>query len=202
MRIGFKRIRMEPLSSLPSVVSEQMADAFFADAEDVPRTEAIEAAESAWIGGVADFGDPLAGRHIQLVGGYANYRDSVVALARKHFGERFSVFRYGPKSQCANWGDLANDDEPVAVSLSERMAESFKKFAGNRQDETERVLMKIAATPESLLMIGHPGEQEIVIGAAWISADDVQIVSPEKAVEIGGRQHAAQKPSTVVGRAL
>jgi hypothetical protein len=166
-------------------VPKEDAKKFWQGAANIERTEGVEAAEEAWIGGVADFGDRAAARDIQEMPGYIDYQDSIANLARQHLAQnsrnQFYVYRYG------NLGlkdeVLLNEEydalDPKATTLSINFAKKFKHFAGFDEDldpDANMGWMRIAIYPETIVMVGKPGENELVIDPNSLTVDDIEII--------------------------
>lgn len=163
-------------------VSDDKVQALFDAFEKAPTTEGILAAEENWFGGIANFGDREAALDVQAMPvGYFDYRSHLEEAARKILGDEFPVYRYMPRSQLEDWRNGA-DLDPMATSLSKIVAESWSKFAAHAAAQPdERVLVRIMATPESILMRGSYNERELVIDPNEISAHKVAEIRSAKA---------------------
>jgi ADP-ribose pyrophosphatase YjhB (NUDIX family) len=154
---------------------------------DAPVNEGIAAAEENWRGGVADFGDPEAATQVQGMEGYFDYRSHLEDAAREHLGERFNVYRLMRPEQLKAWKN-GEDMPPMATSMSPSFAEKFKQFAGFK-DGKNLVVVRIPATPNSLVMRGSEAEHELVIDPNELDASTVEQVS-------AAATHAGQVPET------
>ena len=170
-------------------VSQQQAEAFFAAADKVSRTEAISAAEEAWAGGVADFGDSEAAQQIQMMRGYFDYRGELADLAQEHLGNTFYTYRYGTQEFRDGIRD-GDDTPPFAVTLSPVFAKRFKSFAGyDETDDVFRTWWRIKVDPSAIVMVGKESEYELVLDANAIEIQDIEQVDrlPEQIAETGVR---------------
>jgi hypothetical protein len=165
--------------------------------EKAPRNEALSAAEDAWRGGVADFGDPQAAIQAQAMPGYFDYRSGLEEAARANLGDSFDVYRYMPREQLEAW-KRGDDIPPLGMSTSEDFARKFKNFAGFKgAADQERVLVKVKATPESIVMRGSPEERELVIDANMIepsSSVTELFANSKKAAPLGAVPAASDFP--------
>ena len=148
----------------------------FAQFEEAPTTEGIEAAEENWRGGLADFGDRESAYLIQNMPGYFEYRGHLQDAARNILGNSFPVYRLMSRDQFEEWQSGA-DIGPIAVSFDPHWSEAFRKFAGFKPEQAEAaMLVEITANPESIVMRGKTEEAEVVLDANMINASDVRLI--------------------------
>jgi len=159
------------LSGTRARVSDEQQQKFYEAIEDAPVTEGIEAAEENWRGGIADFGDPTAALDVQAMEGYFDYRSHLEEAARENLGEEFPVYRLMKREQLEDWQNGA-DIDPIATSLNPEFSEKFANFAAfDKTKAQDRILVRIMATPASIVMRGAREESEIVINPNEISGD-------------------------------
>lgn len=158
-----------------SDVPSEQREAYYKAIEDAPVNDAIEDAESAWRGGVGDFGDPEAALLIQGMDGYFDYRSHLEEHARATLGDSFSLYRLMRKEQLEDW-QAGSDIDPIAATFDRGFAEKFVNFAGFKGDPADMILVRIPATPESIVMRGAEEESEIVINPNAISADTIEVL--------------------------
>ena len=157
-------------------VSYEQEENYYAAIEEAPTNEGIEAAEANWRGSVANFGDPQAALDVQSMQGYFEYRSHLEEAARENLGEEFPVYRLMRKEQLEDWQNGA-DIDPVGTTLNPAFAEKFENFAGfDKTRGGDRVVVRIPATPESIVMRGAQEESEIVINPNEISGDTIEIM--------------------------
>ncbi len=138
-------------------------DALFIRLGGLPRTEAIQAAEEAWIGGIADFGDRRAGVLVQAMPGYFDYRGAIEDALREALGDRFTVYRAMPEDQIGMW-EARKPRGPLAVTLDPDVAHGFRRFAAHEGADL-LAIVEMDVSPEHVLMVGKPEEAELVIDA-------------------------------------
>jgi GNAT superfamily N-acetyltransferase len=134
----------------------------------VPRSEGIQAAEEAWAGGVADFGDPEAATLVQRMPGYATYQRAVQRVVESVLGKQFTVYRAMTPDAYDDFKAGAQSG-PLAVSLNPSMAASWRKFAPNQGKDL--VIVEFPVTPQMVVMAGKSEEDELVIDSDWVSFD-------------------------------
>jgi hypothetical protein len=136
------------------------------------RNEGIEAAEEAWIGGLADYGDPEAAYTIQAMRGYFNYQGELVNELRKEFGDTLTMYRSMTMSQYQAFlrGDMQNEDVPLGWTFNRDRAINWEKLAAADQteDKEDRIVVRGTFGPESAVMLGHLGEEEVVLTSSGI----------------------------------
>lgn len=142
-------------------------------------TDEIAELESAWNGGVADFGDRRAAHHIVTLPQYAAYQAALVEVLRRHVGFPLVVYRLMPEEVFNDFLDAPSSDA-WATSLSRRFVERFASFA--RQRATSKVVVQIRVYhPEAVIMRGKADEQEIVIdpyhAADWVGEPHFTVVN-------------------------
>lgn len=145
------------------------------DSDVFQQFPGFAAAEEAWVGTVANFGDPEAAYHIQNMPGYDEYQNTLAQAVTEYLGDPFRAYRLMHKEQIEDWKNGA-DLPPMAVTLSAQQAIAFRRFAGTKDPENT-VVIKIDVPTEAIIMRGHGGEQELVIDPNYISAHTVKVVA-------------------------
>lgn len=139
-------------------------------------TEGIAAAEQAWRGGIADFGDHEAASLVQQMPGYPAYAKALRRALASHIGFPLTVYRSMPEDGLEDY--MANPySTEWATSLSITTAERFAKFAGH--DAATKLLISISlANPKAVIMRGKLDESELVIDTGWIGVveDAIHVV--------------------------
>ena len=144
-------------------VDPENVNYFFEESYNLPKSESINDLEQRWAGGVADFGDAQAAIEIQSDPDYEAYVSNVRFSAEQNLGEDFYLYRYMTREQL-NQAKEGTLETPIGASLSKQTAASFSKFAGFKNaPKADRVLVKIKATPDSIVMMGSENESELVI---------------------------------------
>lgn len=141
---------------LTEEVSKRNIQAFINAAEQIEKSEGIEAAEENWKGGIADFGDSDAAFKVMQMPGYFDYFSQLEELAFKYLGQHFEVFRAMPDM------DLDDIGKPIAASLDMNVARGFARFAAHAQDQ-QLFLTTLIAQPSAIVMFGSPEERELVL---------------------------------------
>lgn len=77
----------------------------------------VEEYRDAWNGGIADFGNKIAGNLVWQADGYKKYQQELEVLARKLLGDEFTIYRYMTEEQAEELKVGAGGDA-VAVTLS------------------------------------------------------------------------------------
>ena len=149
---------LEPLEGFPARIMED-----FSNLED------------AWIGGLGDFGDPIAGVYVRNHPHYDKYLRLVQDQARERLGDKIKVFRSVSRNRLDNWADEVN---PIGVTTNERLARNWKNLSAKRtgKDAGERVVVEFNITPDDIVMRGHDQEAELVIDPTNVSAHMLRIL--------------------------
>lgn len=157
---------------------------------DPPLNEGLQAAEEAWQGGVADFGDPEAAVLIQGMRGYHDYRSHLEETARAAFGDSFDLYRSMSQEELESW-EAGADLPPRGATFDPQLAHRWSQLA---QNTVPRRVVRITVTPEAIVMRGKIEEQELVIDPNAISFHRVHIEKFDpnqprepKGTSIGGR---------------
>ena len=133
--------------------------------------EGIAAAEEAWSGGVADFGDRDAAYLIQNMKGYFDYRYEVEARLREVYGGSVPLYRSMSETQFEDWKNGA-DMGPKSFSLDPMVAKRWANFAGNKGKA--QVVVAVSVDPSAIVMRGKREEQELVADVNEISFHTVK----------------------------
>jgi len=129
----------------------------------------------AWVGGIADFGDPQAAITMQQHPQYAVYHEALVRAVTEHLGDPVVAYRLMSTDQIEEWQSGA-DMPAIAVSTELSIAKAFRNLAANRgRDDLQVVQLSVPA--EAVIMLGHSREHELVVDANYISANEIQFLS-------------------------
>ena len=129
----------------------------------------------AWVGGIADFGDPQAAITMQQHPQYAVYHEALVRAVTENLGDPFTAYRLMSTDQIEEWQSGA-DMPAIAVSTELSIAKAFRNLAANRgRDDLQVVQLSVPA--EAVIMLGHSREHELVVDANHISANEVQFLN-------------------------
>lgn len=147
---------------------------------EVPTTPLIEEIESAWAGGVADFGDPRAAEAIVRVPGYTRYRQSIVRAVEKlplveYLGTR-GVLMY--RSMDRDDAEFMHDGGSVGAkgfTFRRDVAEGWRGFAAHQGGGKDLVVVTAIVPMEGIVMRGKREEAELVVDTGWVQ--DVRLVS-------------------------
>jgi len=141
----------------------------------------------AWVGGIADFGQPQAAINIQQHPDYDKYRAALSDAVTKYLGDPFVGYRLMAEDQIEEWQSGA-DMPPMAVSIDKRVAKAFRKFTSNQGRDDLRIV-QLSVPADAVIMLGHDGEQELVVDPNWISANEIVVVENQgTAVEKGHKK--------------
>jgi hypothetical protein len=146
---------------------------------DVPATPIIEELESAWAGGVADFGDPRAAQVIHRAPGYAKYRRGLVRAARRLPLVGFAGLLRGLRMyRSMDRGDaehmrLGGSFGARGFTFRRDVAEGWRRFAGHT-DDRNLVVVSAIVLPEAIVMRGKFEEAELVVDTGLVQ--DTEIV--------------------------
>ena len=156
-------------TTMASISKEQTWDNFF------------DEMRAAWIGGVSDFGNPDAARVIQTHPEYYEYHDQLQQAVTQYLGDPFTAYRLMARDQVEEW-QSGSDMPAVAVSLEKRVAVAFRNLAGNKGRD-DLILVELTIPAESVIMLGHEGEHELVINPNHISAHEIRPLSESILIE-------------------
>jgi hypothetical protein len=135
---------------------------FFERAEKIPESKGVEAIRENWIGGVADIGDRDAIYDLYRVEGGKTYTQRVQKFIRKELGENFKAYRLMSADEFEELKTGAMGSQFVSVTFNPKVAQGFKNLPSNTKRK-DLVIAELDLTPEHVHMIGHAGEQEVVI---------------------------------------
>jgi hypothetical protein len=135
---------------------------FFERAEKIPESKGVEAIRENWIGGVADIGDRDAIYDLYRVEGGKAYTQRVQKFIRKELGENFKAYRLMSADEFEELKTGAMGSQFVSVTFNPKVAQGFKNLPSNTKRK-DLVIAELDLTPEHVHMIGHTGEQEVVI---------------------------------------
>jgi len=134
-------------------------------------SEAIEECETAWVGGIVDFGDKMAATVVQRVPEYEAYAHVLRGAVRLEIGFPLNVYRLWDVDHLDDW-KVSGHSENVAVSLDQQIAKSFLKFA--KASKTPQVVATmVIRNPDAIVMRGKLEEMELVIDLGWVDTADV-----------------------------
>jgi hypothetical protein len=146
------------------------------EASRIPTTKGIEAAEDAYRGGVADFGDPEAARLIQGMPGYFDYRGALADSLRAQHGDTMKVYRSMTEDQLAAWRN-GDDMSPMGFTTRKEVADKWGNLAQARGQK--RVVVEADMPTDSVVMRGHEGEGEFVFDPNQVDASSVALPTDE-----------------------
>jgi len=129
----------------------------------------------AWVGGIADFGDPQAAIQMQQHPQYDVYREALNRAVTEYLGDPFVAYRLMSRDQIEEWQSGA-DMSAIAVSTELSIAKAFRKLASNRGRDDLRVV-QLSVPADAVIMLGHSGEHELVVDANYISAHEIQFLN-------------------------
>lgn len=154
------------------IVTEiEKLDSFFSDMRE------------AWVGGIADFGDPQAAINMRQHPQYDVYHDALSRAVTDNLGDPFVAYRLMSEDQIEEWQSGA-DMPAIAVSTELSIAKAFRNLAANRgRDDLQVVALSVPA--DAVIMLGHSGEHELVVDANWISAHEVKFLNESMVMSEG-----------------
>lgn len=128
-------------------------------------TEEVEAAEDAYIGGVADLGDPEAVNWLVFRDNYEPYQKALQSAIQKVLGNTFIAYRIMHEEEYEEWLSGA-DIGFKSISTEQRVVEGLAKFHIYKDADT--VVIKLRVPADSVLMRGHESEAELIIDTSQI----------------------------------
>jgi hypothetical protein len=144
------------------------------DLSSVPLTEDLEAAEEAWAGGIADFGDFAAPYLAQQMRGYNIYYSGLKSLLREQLGDAFVMYRSIAPEEWEEWKHGIVQDLR-SFTFHYELACRWKKFAGHR--DKKREVMRAVVSPQAVVLRGRREEAELVLDGQWVQASNVRLVT-------------------------
>ena len=168
---------------------------FFIKAEDIPMSEGVEIIRDNWIGGVSGIGDRDGMYYLYRVDGGPKYTAAVRDFIKANLGENFKGYRLMSQEELEELRSASMGSQFVSFTLNPNVAKAFKNLPryANRKD---LVVVEMDLTPEHVHMIGHPGEQELVIDyGQGYNPSDIKVVSGTEAAPKPSFRFAATKDS-------
>jgi hypothetical protein len=157
--------------------SLRQVDDFFNKVEIIKEPKGVEIIRDDWIGGVANTGNRESIYDLFRVAGSKKYIQSVQDSVRSNLGDEFKGYRLMDTDEFNELKSGSMGSQFVSFTLRPDIAQSFSNFAGYRNADKGRFkVVEMDLTPEHVVMIGHPGERELVI-------DYGQGYNPEEVVE-------------------
>ena len=135
---------------------------FFDRAEQIPEPEGVAIIRENWIGGVSGIGDRNGVYDLYRVQGGKQYTKRVQDFIRKEVGDEFKGYRLMSKGEFEELKTGAMGSQFVSFTFNPKVAEAFKNLP-QYEKRKDLVVVEMDLTPEHVHMIGHPGEQEIVV---------------------------------------
>jgi len=176
--------------------------AFFERAEKIPESEGVAIIRENWIGGVSGLGDRDGVYDLYRVQGGKQYTQRVQSFIRKELGENFKGYRLMSKDEFEELKTGAMGSQFVSFTFNPKVAEAFKNLP-SYEKRKDLVVAEMDLTPEHVNMIGHQGEQEIVIDyGQGYNPDAIKEYKPDVrfALNAPPKQLTAQTPVYTAGQ--
>lgn len=134
----------------------------FDKAEEIPMSEGVGIVRDNWIGGVSGIGDRDSMYQMYRIQGGKEYTKQVQDFIRQNLGETFKGYRLMSKDELEELQTGAMGSQFASFSLNPKVAKAFKNLPRYAK-RNDLALVEMDLTPEHVHMIGHPGEQELVV---------------------------------------
>lgn len=131
-------------------------------AETIPESDGVKAIRENWIGGVSGIGDRKAIYDLHRVIGGNKYIQDVQNFIRNKLGDNFKGYRLMSKDEFNELKDGSMGSQFASFTFNPEIAESFKNIPSYAKRK-DLVVAEMDLTPDHIYMIGHPGEQEVVV---------------------------------------
>lgn len=134
----------------------------FERADEIPMSEGVEAIRDDWVGGVAGVGNRDSMYELFRIEGGPEYTGEVQKFLRNNLGENFKGYRLMSQDEFEELTTGSMGSQFVSFSLNPDVAKGFKNLPAYAKRK-DLVVVEMDLTPEHVHMIGHPGEQELVV---------------------------------------
>jgi hypothetical protein len=144
--------------------SLKQVDDFFDKAEGIKESEGVEIIRENWIGTVSGLGDRDSAYALYRIQGGKQYMDDVQKLVRDKLGESFKGYRLMNVEELEEIKAGAMGSQLASFTLRPDIAHAFANLASYRKIPKDQLrVVEMDLTPEHVVMIGHPGERELVV---------------------------------------
>jgi len=144
--------------------SLKQVDDFFSKAEDIKEPKGVEIIRDDWIGGVSGTGNRDSAYDLFRVAGSKKYMQDVQNLARENFGDTFKGYRLMHKDELEEITTGSMGSQLASFTLRPDIAQKFANLPQYRKaPKGDLKVVEMDLTPEHVVMIGHPGERELVV---------------------------------------
>ena len=96
------------------------------------------------------------------VSGSEKYISDVQNLVRQTLGDNFKAYRLMSPAELEELKTGAMGSEFASFTLNPKVAEAFRNLPAHAKNK-DSVVVEMNLTPEHVTMLGHPGEQELVV---------------------------------------
>ena len=134
----------------------------FKKSENIFMSPGVEAIRDDWVGGVAGVGNRDGMYDLFRVEGGPEYTGKVQKFLRDNLGDNFKGYRLMSTEELDELKLSAMGGQFVSFSLNPDVAKGFKNLPAYAKRK-DLVVVEMDLTPEHVHMIGHPGEQELVV---------------------------------------
>ena len=185
----------KPDAGLPVVrEAEQSATVnLFDEAEQIPESEGVSIIRENWVGGVSGLGDRDGVYDLHRVQGGKQYIKRVKDFVKKKLGGNFKGYRLMSADELEELKTGAMGSQFVSFTLNPKVAEAFRNLPAHSKRK-DMVVVEMDLTPDHVVMLGHPGEQELVV-------DYGQGYNPEAIKVLGQKENAAPVATTTTDTA-
>jgi len=167
--------------------SLQSSKELFKRADQIPESEGVAIIRENWIGGVSGIGDRDGVYDLHRVQGGPQYTKRVQDFIRKELGDTFKAYRLMSNDEYEELKTGAMGSQFVSFTFNPKVAEAFKNLP-NYAKRKDLIIVEMDLTPEHVNMIGHTGEQEVVIDyGQGYNPDAIQKYSPDVRFSLASR---------------
>jgi len=144
--------------------SLKQVDDFFSKAENIKEPKGVEIIRDDWIGGVSGTGNRDSAYDLFRVAGSKKYMQDVQNLARENFGDTFKGYRLMHKDELEEITTGSMGSQLASFTLRPDIAQKFANLPQyQKAPKGDLKVVEMDLTPEHIVMIGHPGERELVV---------------------------------------
>jgi hypothetical protein len=147
----------------PVEVNDKNITSLYNQEETIPKSEGVSAIKDSWTGGVSGLGERAGAYDLFRIEGGPEYTKRLRDLIRQTLGESFFGYRLMHKNEAEAL--LAGDvGDIVSFTTDIKTAIAFANVSALKDTPKEDfVIFKMPLTPEHVVMLGNPGERELVV---------------------------------------
>jgi GNAT superfamily N-acetyltransferase len=134
----------------------------FEAGDKIEEPEGVAIIKENWIGGVSGLGDRDGMYDLYRVTGGKKYTDDVQKVVRQELGDKFKAYRLMSRAELEELEAGAMGSQFASFTLNPKVAQAFKNLPAHAKNK-DSVVVEMDLTPEHVVMLGHPGEQELIV---------------------------------------